>query len=91
MRLKTINSSKITWTIYPGDSYEMFIEQYCADGDGIVTVKAMKCGCFILSDELEFLASFKTLTEALEGGQMWLANDYPWVFEESQHHEGEAA
>ena len=91
MRLKTINSSKITWTIYPGDSYEMFTEQYCADGDGIVTVKAMKCGCFILSDELEFLASFKTLTEALEGGQMWLANDYPWVFEESQHHEGEAA
>jgi hypothetical protein len=91
MKLKTINSSKITWTIYPGDSYEMFTEQYCADGDGIVTVKAMKCGCFILSDELEFLASFKTLTEALEGGQMWLANDYPWVFEESQHHEGEAA
>jgi hypothetical protein len=91
MKLQTINSSKITWTIYPADTWEGYIEQYCADGDGIVTIKAMHCGCFVLSDEIEFLASFKTLTEALEGGQMWLANDYPWIFEEAQHHEGAQA
>lgn len=91
MKLQTIDSSKITWTIYPADSYELFSDQYCADGDGIVTVKAMKCGCFVLSDEIDFLASFKTLAEALEGGQSVLANDYPWVFEESQHHNGESA
>jgi hypothetical protein len=85
MKLKTINSSKITWTIYPADSWEDFTESYCADGDGIVTIKAKKCGCFVLSDELEFLASFKTLSEALEGGQMWLANDYNEVFQAVRH------
>jgi hypothetical protein len=90
MQFKTIDSSKITWTIYPADSWEDFTESYCADGDGLVTIKAKKCGCFVLSDELEFLKAFDTLAEALEGGQLWLANDYNEVYQEVLHHNGEA-
>jgi hypothetical protein len=84
MKFETINSSKITWTIYPSNEWDDSTAEYCADGDGLVTIKAKKCGCFVLFDEIEFLASFKTLPEALEAGQNWLANDYPEIFEEAQ-------
>jgi hypothetical protein len=84
MKLKTIDSSKITWTIYPADEYSL--ESYCADGDGLVQIKSNKSGSFDLYDELELLANFTSLSAALEGGQMWLANDYNEVFQSVRHH-----
>lgn len=87
MKLQTINSSKITWTIYPADAHSDFLESYCADGDGLVQVKQTPTGRFELFDEMERLASFDTLAEALEGGQMWLANDYNEVFQSARHHQ----
>jgi len=93
MKLQTIDSSKITWTIYPADEDSDFLESYCADGDGLVQVKQNKQGGFDLYDEMEQLASFDTLAQALEGGQMWLANDYNEVFQSARHHneQGEQA
>lgn len=87
MKLQTIDSSKITWTIYPADEDSDFLESYCADGDGLVQVKQNKQGRFDLYDEMEQLASFDTLAQALEGGQMWLANDYNEVFQSARHHQ----
>ena len=91
MKLKTIDSSKITWTIYPADEHDDFLESYCADGDGLVQVKQNKQGRFDLYDEMEQLASFDTLAQALEGGQMWLANDYNEVFQSARHHNEQGA
>ena len=91
MQLQTIDSSKITWTIYPRDEDDSFLESYCADGDGLVQVKKNKQGRFELYDEMEQLASFDTLAEALEGGQMWLANDYNEVFQSARHHNEQGA
>ena len=91
MKLKTIDSSKITWTIYPADEDSDFLESYCADGDGLVQVKQNKQGRFDLYDEMEQLASFDTLAQALEGGQMWLANDYNEVFQSARHHNEQGA
>ena len=87
MKLQTINSSKITWTIYPADDHSDFLQSYCADGDGLVQVKQTPTGRFELFDEMERLASFDTLAEALEGDQMWLANDYNEVFQSARHHQ----
>ena len=86
MKYETIDSSKITWTIYPADQWEDYTHSYCADGDGLIVIEAKRCGCFVLKQEIEFLASFKTLTEALEGGQMMLANDYNEIFKSARHH-----
>jgi hypothetical protein len=91
MRLKTINSSKITWTIYPSDSWQDFTAQYCADGDGMLTVKHMRDGSFIVDDQGEILSHFDNLTDALEVAQSHMLVAYPWVYEESQHYEGEEA
>ena len=91
MKLQTIDSSKITWTIYPADEDSDFLESYCADGDGLVQVKQNKQGRFDLYDEMEQLASFDTLAQALEGGQMWLANDYNEVFQSARHHNEQGA
>ena len=84
MRLSTIKSSKITWTIYLGDSWNDFTEQYCADGDGMVVVKTMRDGGFVLEDQGDVLASFDDVGTALEAAQDRLESDYPCVFEESQ-------
>lgn len=86
MHFDTIDSSKITWTAYPAEAWEDFTTEYCADGDGLVTIKALKKGGFVLSDELEVLKTFDVLADALEGGQMWLANDYNDVYQERLHH-----
>lgn len=85
MKNDTVTSSKITWTIYHAD-WEDNAGWYCADGDGLIVVEAKRCGCFVLKQETEFLASFKTLAEALEGGQMMLANDYNEIFQSVRHH-----
>lgn len=87
MKLQTIDSSKIKWTIYPAEEHSEFLESYCADGDGLVQIKKNQSGRFELFDEMEQLASFDTLIEALEGGQMWLANDYNEVFQSARHYQ----
>jgi hypothetical protein len=91
MKLDTINSSKITWTIYPSDSWQDFTELYCADGDGMLTVQHMRDGSFIVDEQGEVLSHFDNLVDALEAAQAHLLVAYPCVFEESQHNQGEAA
>lgn len=91
MRLQTIDSSQITWTIYPSDSWQCSAVQYCADGDGMVEVKLMRDGVYLLDEQGDKVAEFTTLAEALEAGQELLKRGYTWAFEESQHNQGEAA
>lgn len=85
----TVNSSKITWTIYQGSKYDDYVqESYCADGDGILSVQKHKLGVYIvLRQEGQFEGAYASLEEALEVAQNCLEEDMPEVFEEALHWE----
>lgn len=90
--MNTINSSKITWTIYQGSSYDDFIESYCADGDGLITIYKRLSGVYAIFDDMcsdKPAGIFETLEEALAKGEELLLKYYPEVFEECRHWEEE--
>jgi hypothetical protein len=87
MKLQTINSSHLTWTIYPAASYEDCIESYCADGDGLVEIYKRLSGVYYaichFSEAPEGI--FATLEEALAKGEQLLHKHFPEVYEEAMH------
>ena len=84
MKLKTINSSKITWVVHPAESFHDFTESYCADGDGLVSIQKTKTGTYDTVCDYEYFESFNKLSDALESGERLLARYYPEVYEQKQ-------
>lgn len=90
MKLSTIDSSKITWTIYPGDEGSS-IRTICADGDGIVTVEEHADNVYSLYDQNERIETWfgvetpEQLLAVLEFAQAHLQANYPEVYEDAMH------
>jgi predicted RNase H-like HicB family nuclease len=87
MQLETINSAKITWTIYPAQSWHE--ETYCADGDGLIEVCKRISGVYYVTTEFSEAPEgvYETLEEALAKGEELLLKYFPEVYEESRHWE----
>jgi len=89
-RFKTIDSSKITWTIYPGD-LGCNVRSFCADGDGMVVVEEYADNIYALYDQderLGFWRDVKTpdqLAKILEIAQDYLQANYQEVYEDAMH------
>ena len=93
MKLQTINSAKLTWTIYPSQ-YSDVSEVYCADGDGLVSVNKRLSGVYCVTcyyvtcDFSEALQGiYATLEEALAKAEELLHEYYPEVYEEATYWE----
>lgn len=88
MKLQTINSSNLIWTVYPSQ-YSDVSEVYCADGDGLVSVNKRLSGVYYVTCEFsEFIQGiYATLEEALTKGEALLLKYYPEVYEEAMHWE----
>lgn len=85
MKLQTINSAKLTWTIHPSE-YSDVSEIYCADGDGLVSVNKRLSGVYYVSCDFfeDFLQGiYASLEEALAKGEALLLEYYPEVYEEA--------
>lgn len=87
----TVNSSKITWTIYQGSPHDDWTEVFCADGDGLVSIYKRRSEVYYstcdFSDEIQGI--YATLEEALKHGEALLLQHYPVVYEEALHWEDE--
>jgi hypothetical protein len=89
-RLKTIDSSKITWTIYPGD-LGCNVRSFCADGDGMVVVEEYADNVYALCDQNDRLQMWRDvvtpeqLAAILEVAQAHLEANYPEVYESAMH------
>lgn len=89
-RLKTIDSSQITWTIYPGD-LGCNVRSFCADGDGMVVVEEYADNVYALCDQndrIELWRDVETpeqLAAILEVAQEHLRVNYPEVYEDAMH------
>ena len=81
MKLQTINSSRLTWTIHPSQHSDVS-EVYCADGDGLVSVS-----CDFFGD---LQGIYATLEEALAKGEALLLEYYPEIYEEAMFWDKEA-
>jgi len=84
--IATIQSSKITWKIFPEnpetEGSDGLINEYCADGDGIVVVLEKSNGHFYLVDQLEDIADLGTdKIAALENAQNYLASTYNEIYQ----------
>lgn len=92
MKLKTVNSSLITWSVMFGDKHDDWLVSYCADGDGIVQLVDYGQH-FELVDQLETVKTWKndgseeTVLAILEECQNYLAATYHEIFEEARHFE----
>jgi hypothetical protein len=84
MRLQTINSAKLTWTVHPSQ-YSDVSEVYCADKDGLVSVNKRLSGVYYVTcDFFEDLQGiYETVEEALAKGEALLLEFYPEVYEEA--------
>lgn len=84
MEIKTINSSRLNWEIFPQTECRAV---YCADGDGFVSleefVRANGEVYFSLLDQGDTVAILEniSLEEALERAQSYLAATYNHVFQ----------
>jgi hypothetical protein len=89
-RLKTIDSSKITWTIYPGD-LGCNVRSFCADGDGIVVVEEYADNVYALCDQNDRVQVWRDvetpeqLAAVLEVAQAHLEANYPEIYEDAMH------
>ena len=93
MKLQTINSSRLTWTIQPSQ-YSDVSEIYCADGDGLVSVNKRLSGVYCVTcyyvtcDFSEAIQGiYATLEEALAKAEELLHEYYPEVYEEAMYWE----
>lgn len=55
--------------------------QYCADGDGLVTIEGDEHGWFYVADQGEPVAEYDNLRDALMLAMRQLAANYPEVYE----------
>jgi hypothetical protein len=89
-RLKTVDSSRITWTIYPGD-LGCNVRSFCADGDGMVVVEEYADNVYALCDQFDRIqvwrdvATTDRVNEILEIAQAHLEANYPEVYEAAMH------
>lgn len=81
MKIKNINSSKLEWEVFQDFDGNPV---YCADGEGFVSIVELEKNCFSLDDQGSHVAEIngKTLLEALEIAQNYLATNYNAIFEE---------
>ena len=80
MQVQTINSSKLSWEAFKHSDGSV---TYCADGDGFVELEQHASGDFFnLNEQGSPIADIegKTLAEALEIAQSYLAANYPGIF-----------
>lgn len=86
MKLETINSSRLTWTVYPSQ-YSDVSEVYCADGDGLVSVNKRLSGVYYVTCEFSeaIQGIYESLEEALAKGEALLLEHYPEIYEEVMH------
>lgn len=99
MKLQTINSAKLTWTVHPSQ-YSDVSEIYCADGDGLVSVYKRLSGvydvtCDLFGDlqgiyERDLQGIYESQEEALAKGEALLLEHYPEIYEEAMHWEERA-
>ena len=85
MKLQTINSSCLTWTIHPTDFSDVS-EAYCVDGDGLVIVYKRISGVYSVFCEFSPdipSGIYESLEEALAKGEALLQEYYPEVYEEA--------
>lgn len=85
MEIKTINSSKLNWEIFPQNpettGSDGLVNEYCADGDGFVVVLENERGEFFLVDQGDDVANLgNDRQEALERAQNYLAATYNEIF-----------
>jgi len=89
-RFKTLDSSKITWTIYPGEE-GCSIRTFCADGDGMVTVEEHADNVYSLYDQNDRLQTWhgvetpEQLAAVLEVAQAYLKENCSEVYESAMH------
>jgi hypothetical protein len=89
-RLKTIDSSRITWTIYPGD-LGCNVRSFCADGDGMVVVEEYADNVYALCDQFDRIQVWRDVSttdrvaEILEIAQAHLEANYPEAYESAMH------
>lgn len=84
MKIKTINSSKITWYVINPSAHDFFQAIYCADGDGIVELVDYG-DHYVLRDQLEIVKVWQKfddneLFDHLEDAQNYLAATYNEIF-----------
>jgi hypothetical protein len=86
-KTQTINSAKLTWMIFPCESFSDCVETYCADGDGIVSIHKRLSGVYYATCEFseDIQGIYATLEEALAKGEALLLEYYPEVYEEAMH------
>ena len=91
MKLQTINSSRLTWTIHPSQ-YSDVSEVYCADGDGLVSVNKRLSGVYYVTCDFfgDLQGIYESLEEALAKGEALLQEYYPEVYEEAMTWDEEA-
>lgn len=91
MKLETINSSHLTWTIHPSQ-YSDVSEVYCADGDGLVSVNKRLSGVYYVTCDFfgDLQGIYESLEEALAKGEALLLEYYPEVYEDAMTWDKEA-
>ena len=91
--MTTFKSSKITWNVWSGDAAaDDYLKVYCADGDGMLQV-VVYADRIELQDQTEVCKTWPAdadMTVILESAQSYLAATYHDIFEDAQHHEGQA-
>jgi hypothetical protein len=88
-KIKTFDSSMVTWYIIEADKNQDWVRTYCADGDGILQV-------MVYTDRIELLdQSDVCLTwgvdtdmgEILEVAQAHLQTHYLEIYEDAMHYQ----
>lgn len=91
MKIKFVNSSKITWNVMPGNPGVDWLQVYCPDGDGILQVA-------VYSDRVELLDQMETkkiwpvdfdIVEILEFAENYCYEIYPFIYVDAMHLEHE--
>lgn len=78
----TIDYAGMQWQVR-SHSWTPYAREYCADGDGIVTVCERLKGCFkgfLVFDQFDYAGKHDTLQAALDHATSILKNDYPAIF-----------
>jgi hypothetical protein len=86
-QLKTIDASKITWTVFPSTTREEPAEIYCADGDGILQV-VVYADRIELLDQLDVCQTWPggaDIAAVLEVAQAYLEANYAEIYEDAMH------
>ena len=83
MKISTVQSSKLEWEVVEHSDGS---HSYCADGDGLVSIVEQRDSelWFSLDDQGSPVGEIhgKTLEEALEVAQGYLADNYAAVFQD---------